>query len=94
VDDIEFESNNNELDNYLKERVEKDQNPIKWWKENKSRYPKLFNFFINFLIIPASSTVDERENSQLGRLVTKLRSNLTPFHVMMLNFLKSNHDLW
>jgi hypothetical protein len=31
---------------------------------------KLFNLFLNFV------TVDERENSHLGRLVTKLRNRL------------------
>jgi hypothetical protein len=40
--------------------------------KKKLDYPNLFNLEIKYLIIPASSTIDELENSQLRRLITNL----------------------
>jgi len=85
----------NEFDEYLNDNdININTSAITWWMNKKDVFPQLFNYFINFIIIPSSSTVEERENSNMGRIVTKTRASLKPENVSMLSFLKSNKDLW
>jgi uncharacterized protein YqgV (UPF0045/DUF77 family) len=93
--DSKTTNENNEIENYLNESHSYNNFiPLQWWTNKKLDYPNLFNLAIKYLIIPASSTIDERENSQLGRLITKLRNRLHPETASMLSFLKNNDDLW
>jgi hypothetical protein len=98
-DFIEENTSNNktEFNRYLNENYisnGKDFIPLVWWKNKKHEYPHLFKIAIKYLIIPASSTVDERENSHLGRLVTKLRNRLNAETTSNLSYMKYNSDLW
>jgi P2-related tail formation protein len=79
---------------YVMEPNESKMDPLEWWRRNKVRFPHLFELAMDQLQVPASSTASERAFSQMGRLITKIRSNLKPETAGMLHILKSNGDLW
>jgi len=60
-------NNNEELDQYLTEKVMKhDTNPLSWWRDNESRVPQLAQVGTKSLHnIPAISTPSERIFLQL-----------------------------
>jgi hypothetical protein len=64
------------------------------WYSKRLQYPVLYQLALRYLQIPATSTPSERAFSQLGKVVTKLRTNLKPGNVSMLHVLKTNGDLW
>ncbi len=65
-----------------------------WWKENQFRFPSLLPLALQYLTIQASSAASERVWSDMGGSITKKRNKLTPKTAGMLEFLKSNSDLW
>ena len=75
-------------------RSEEDANPLRWWKNNSARYPKLSLIAKDFLSIPASTVASEAAFSQSGRVITDYRSNLSPDSVSILMELKSWMDLY
>ncbi|CAL9687558.1 unnamed protein product [Knipowitschia caucasica] len=81
----------NELLSYFGESpISKDENPLKWWKENEARFPNLAMLARSYLSVPATSTPSERLFSAAGNIVNKKRTSLTPEHVDMLTFLHYN----
>ncbi len=64
--------------------------PLKWWRENRSKYPLLSPLAKAYLSIPATSVPSERVFSTAGDIVTAKRSQLLPEIVDMLIFLKKN----
>ncbi len=40
-------------------------NPLKWWKENCTKYPYVANIACKYLVIPATSAPSERVWSRL-----------------------------
>lgn len=83
-----------ELDIYFKEgEADVDVSPLDWWKVNASRYPHLSQLARRYLSVPATSVPSERIFSAAGRLVTKLRSRLSPSHVDAAIFLSVNSML-
>ena len=51
----------NEIDRYIADSyLNRNKNPLQYWKENKSKYPYLAQFAISFLCCPATSVPCER----------------------------------
>jgi hypothetical protein len=62
-------------------------NPLEFWRENATRYPKLAQMARKYLAIPATSVPSERLFSRTGNIATKLRCSLLPENVNKLSFL-------
>jgi hypothetical protein len=81
-----------EIDNYLKFGLDKSKetyssdvsscdaeyNPLHFWKNNHSLYPRLARIAKRVFAVPATSAAVEREFSLAGNIVTKKRSRLSP----------------
>jgi hypothetical protein len=95
MSDKEFEFN--EIDNYLLEKNINinDMNDVrKWWFIHKDQYKKLYELSKIYTIIPGASIEDERENSELGNIITKKRCSIKAETVSNLTFLNNNIDLF
>ena len=64
--------------------------PLKWWKENAQKYPRLSLVAKKILAMPATSVPSERVFSTAGILVSKLRNRLSPVLVDNIIFLNKN----
>ena len=87
-----------EIDSYFREAVletksgdSKNENILKWWQQNKFRFPNLYKLVKKYLCIPATSCSSERIFSKAGEILSKKRSRLSPKRVNQLIFL--NHNL-
>ena len=65
-------------------------NPLRWWYENKPRYPNLCKLVLHYLMIPATSVPSEQAFSLSGHIVRAKRACLLPEHVQILVFLTEN----
>lgn len=90
----DLESESDELALYLVDSVRKLGDATQYWVENNQKYPRLFEIALAHLSIPSSSTSSERNNSQMGRVVTKTRNRLDPNTVVRMNLMKGNMDIW
>lgn len=82
---------NNEIDSYLRAPViNKDSDPVKWWRENKQLYPNLSSLARIYLSAPGTSVYSERVFSEAGNVYTDKRSRLSPDHAELLIFLHHN----
>lgn len=82
-----------ELDCYLNEPcVNKENDALIWWQENKKRFPLLFNLSLKYLCIPATSCASERVFSKAGEIVSAKRSKIKPKNVNNLIFLNKNYS--
>ncbi|XP_051814750.1 E3 SUMO-protein ligase ZBED1-like [Acanthochromis polyacanthus] len=66
--------------------IELEENPLKWWKENKLSYPHLSKLAKSCLPVQAPSVPSERVFSTAGDVVTAHRRCLDPQNVNMLIF--------
>lgn len=85
----------NEVYNYEHCSLSKDDidcNPIIFWINKRTMYPKLSRIALWILSCPATSTSSERVFSKLGLIITPLRNNLDPDTVDKLSFISSNGD--
>lgn len=93
-----------EIDNYLKFGMDKSKqsdiptdsspsdqeyNPLDFWKQSHSLYPRLARIAKRVFAVPATSAAVEREFSLAGNIVTKKRSRLSPETVNDIIFLNS-----
>ena len=76
---------------YTKERAVQDENPLKWWKQNVSKYPTLSVLARQYLSIPGTSVPSERIFSCAGLVVSKLRNRLSSSLVDQIIFLSKNY---
>ncbi|XP_069105714.1 E3 SUMO-protein ligase ZBED1-like [Argopecten irradians] len=84
---------NKEMSLYNSDRkLSSHASPLKYWKENASRFPFLSRLVKIYLCAQASSVASERVFSTPGDIVTATRSCLDPEHVDQLIFLKKNFD--
>lgn len=84
-------STRSEYEKYLdEEEIGFDEDPLEWWKNNESRFPKIAVLARRYLSIPASSAPSERVFSTAGHIVNVKRTSLLPENVDMLVFLNKN----
>ena len=66
-----------EVQRYLAEgNIARSQDPLAYWKNQKTTYPNLFQLSIQFLCTPASSVPCEWVFSTAGEVVSKKRNRL------------------
>ncbi|GAA6088583.1 zinc finger BED domain-containing protein 1-like [Tachysurus ichikawai] len=83
-----------EVQMYFSEsQIDKQEDPLGWWKENEDRFPNLSKMARSFLCIPATSTPSERIFSAAGNICSQKRARLSREHVDMLTFLHFNSAL-
>lgn len=79
-----------EIENYLQEPIlARNADPLAWWRERKSVYPRLFEIMKQRLCIAATAVTRNFTNS--GQLVCEKRNKLSASKVSMVLFL--NHNL-
>lgn len=77
-----------ELDRYVKAGpIQRDSDPLKWWKENSHSFPHLAPLARKYLGIPATEASSERLFSAAGNVATQKRSCLSEEHLEQLVFL-------
>ncbi|XP_038561459.1 E3 SUMO-protein ligase ZBED1-like [Micropterus salmoides] len=80
-----------ELNNYLLTRsIDKEEDPLVWWKTHRVSFPRLAKLARKYLCIPATSSPSERIFSASGNIVTCQHSCLKPAMVDRLVFLAKN----
>lgn len=84
----------NEIDFYLKSvRIDRNQDPYKWWSANKRQYPVLSKFVRIYLSAPCSSVYSERLFSEAGLIYEEKRNRLLPVNAEKLVFIHHNLPL-
>eukprot|EP00092_Neocalanus_flemingeri_P041387 GFUD01045066.1.p1 GENE.GFUD01045066.1~~GFUD01045066.1.p1 ORF type:complete len:178 (-),score=35.71 GFUD01045066.1:80-613(-) len=73
--------------------LDRDCDPLDWWRERRSKYPNLVRLVRKYLCVPATSTQAERMFSALGLLLTKRRLAMTGENTNMQLFLKDNLEI-
>lgn len=80
-----------EVDKYLQEGLlARSENPLKWWKENKNVYLRLFSIMRKRLGIMATSVPCERIFSKSGQTITEKRNRLCSGKFEKMIFLNFN----
>ena len=70
--------------------VDKNEDPLQWWKTHSSSFKRLGGFAGKYLCTPATSVPSERLFSLSGNIVTNKRNALTPDDVNKYCFLAAN----
>ncbi len=71
------EATETELSSYLPSvNVERETDPLKWWKEHETIFPALSHLARKYLLVPATSSPSERVFSCSGNIVTCHRASL------------------
>ena len=70
--------------------LDKDEDPLDWWRARKDQYPNMIKLVKKYLCIPATSTQAERVFSALGFLLNKRRLCLSGANVNAQLFLHDN----
>ncbi|XP_025418328.1 zinc finger BED domain-containing protein 1-like [Sipha flava] len=80
-----------QLQNYknMTTKCHRDEDPLKWWKENSNLYPEVSKLAKKYLSIVATSVPCERLFSEAGNITSKKRSSLSPDRVNNLLLLNS-----
>ena len=69
----------NEFNQFLQmKRDRRCNNPLEWWSNAQSLYPKLAKMARDVFAVPATGAGVEREFSISGRVITKQRNRLSP----------------
>lgn len=80
-----------EVKNYLQEPLlGRAENPIKWWNQRKTYYPRLFVLAMARLCVMATSVPSERIFSKAGQVVSDRRCSLSAIKVKQTLFLHYN----
>ena len=72
--------------------VDKDKDPLGWWKTKRLEYPTLTRLVKKFLYVPATSTQAERVFSWMGWLLNKRRLCLSGESVNSQTLLEGTLD--
>ena len=80
---------NIEIISYERECVlDRTNNPLAWWAENKNKYPILSTLARSILCVPATSAPCERLFSYAGNIVSNDRNRLLPENAEEIIFLR------
>ena len=80
-----------ELKRYLEEpHISREEDPLAWWRERATLFPKLKEMANRYLCTPASSVPSERLFSKAGELISHRRSSLKEENINMILFLNKN----
>ena len=74
--------------------VDKDEDPLGWWKTKRLEYPTLTRLVKKFLYVPATSTQAERVFSWMGWLLNKRRLCLSGESVKSQTLLEGTSLDW
>ena len=77
----------------LEPALDKDEDPLDWWRARKQNYSNMIQLVKKYLCIPATSTQAERVFSALGFLLNKRRLCLSGSNVNAQLFLHDNLEL-
>ena len=77
----------------LEPTLDKDSDPLDWWRARKNKYPYMIQLVKKYLCIPATSTQAERVFSALGFILNKRRLCLSGANVKAQLFLHDNLEL-
>ena len=77
----------------LEPALDKDEDPLDWWRARKQNYPNMIQLVKKYLCIPATSTQAERAFLALGFLLNKRRLCLSGSNVNAQLFLHDNLEL-
>lgn len=69
--------------------LERNKNPLEFWKRNKLIMPELYDIAIKYLCIPCTSVPSERVFSKAGQITNLRRSRLLPKHLDYIIFLNA-----
>ncbi|XP_065895778.1 zinc finger BED domain-containing protein 4-like [Dysidea avara] len=72
------------------EYIDRKENPLGWWKGNKSHFPTLARIAREYLAIPAMSTPSAKLLSAAGYISSQRRSRLSGENLNQLVFLNKN----
>jgi hypothetical protein len=72
------------------ETINSSDDPLKWWHENRLRFPNVALVARQLLGVPATSVASERAFSKAGDIITKKRNRLGPTKAEMVLFLMEN----
>lgn len=89
--DMDNHSISAEMDRYMNTKHAVVNNLLDWWSQHKEMYPQLYQYFLLFAAIPATSASAERIFSDAGNIITNKRSRLSPKNVNQLAFLHRNY---
>ncbi|XP_037875893.1 E3 SUMO-protein ligase ZBED1 [Bombyx mori] len=80
-----------EFDKYMLEPlIKRHENPLKWWKDRKAVYPRLYSFMLKRLNIVATSVPCERVFSKAGLTLNERRTRLKTKKLSQLMFISCN----
>ena len=79
-----------EVRSYLEEPLQISADPLSWWKNKASIYPRLTKVMTERLCIVATSVPSERVFSKTGQIITERRNRISPSKVRQLAFLNAN----
>lgn len=82
-----------ELEEYRFKQVsnnDRDSNPLSYWKEKTSLFPKLSQIALEYMSIPATSVKSEQNFSAAGQLVSDKRTNMKSETVDAVLHIRSN----
>ena len=81
-----------ELEKYLQlPLLEKDEDPLTWWRQNRTTLPLLAKLARKLLCTPASSVYSERIFSEFGEIYDDQRSRILPARGEKLLFIHHNY---
>ena len=94
--ETDSEDMTNEVEVYLKTNFNllSDFSVIKFWEENKGKYPRIYLLAKQLLSIPATNLSSEKNFSIAGLTLCDNRSRTNPYNVDKLLFIHSNYDLY
>ena len=80
-----------EIKQYLASNViDRKNDPLQWWSDNKIMYKRLYVLASKYLCIPATSVPSERLFSKAGELISAKRSRLKEKNINTILFLNYN----
>ena len=71
--------------------LEKDEDPLTWWRQNRATLPLLAKLARKLLCTPASSVYSERIFSEFGEIYDDQRSRILPARGEKLLFIHHNY---